>query len=52
MNEAAAEKLAWLRKEIVGKEIFMACDKGHKKGLGNFVKFISYWDPQANKVQV
>jgi len=25
----------------------MACDKGDKKGIGHFVKFLSWWDPSA-----
>ena len=31
--------------------IFFAGDKGHKNGLGIFVKTIAYWDPEKGKVE-
>ena len=32
IDETAAEKLGWLREKVVGLEVFLAADKGHKKG--------------------
>ena len=50
--ETAAEKLAWLRKEIIGKKLYMSCDKGNKKGIGHFIKFICFWDARTKQVKV
>ena len=51
IDETAAEKLAWLREELRDKVVFLACDKGHKKGIGHFVKFVCYWDDEVGKVE-
>jgi hypothetical protein len=32
--------------------VYLACDKGNKKGLGHFVKVLSWWDKKAGKVQM
>ena len=34
---------------MVGLEIFLAADKGHKKGIGHFVKFVCFWDEVLKK---
>ena len=51
IDETAAEKLAWLREELRDKVVFLACDKGHKKGIGHFVKFVCYWDDKVGKAE-
>ena len=51
IDETAAEKLAYLRDSVVGKKIYLSCDKGNKKGIGHFVKIVSYWDDDTKKVR-
>jgi len=31
---------------LSGKKTHIACDKGNKKGVGHFVKHLSWWDPR------
>ena len=52
VDETAAEKLAWFRREIRGKVLFGSFDKGHKKGIGHLVKFIAFWCDTTDMVQV
>ena len=46
----ATELLLILSEQIKGKRIFLACDKGNKRGVGHFVKIISYYDRDLTKV--
>ena len=32
--------------------VYLACDKGNKKGLGHFVKVLSWWDKKTGKVKM
>ena len=50
IDETAAEKLAYLRESVKGKFLYLSCDKGNKKGIAHFVKIISYWNEDENKV--
>ena len=50
IDETAAEKLAWLRQKVEDKLLYLSCDKGHKKGIGHFVKYISFYDDIQDKV--
>ena len=50
VDETAAEKLAWLRKKIDDHLLYLSCDKGHKKGIGHFVKYLSFYDGDLDKV--
>ena len=52
IDNTAASKLVWVWIEVKRKIIVFAYDKGHKGGIGYFVKFIAYWDDKENKVQV
>jgi hypothetical protein len=33
------------------KHVFLSCDKGNKKGIGHFVKILSWWDKQMERVR-
>ena len=33
------------------EHVFLTCDKGNKKGLGHFVKILSWWDDTLEKVR-
>ena len=49
--EYAVDCLLLLSDKVAGKKIFMTCDKGNKKGLGHFVKVLSWWNPIQKKVE-
>ena len=51
IDEIAEEKLAFLRIDIADKIVYLACDKGNKKGIGHFVKHLSFYDDVKDKVQ-
>ena len=34
------------------EHVYMTCDKGNKKGLGHFVKVLSWWDEAMDKVRI
>jgi len=40
----AARDTMFLGDSLVNKQIFMSCDKGNKKGVGHFVKVLSWWN--------
>ena len=46
MHQATRDTLQ-LGDNLMNKRIYMACDKGNKKGVGHFVKYLSWWDPMA-----
>jgi len=46
MHQATQDTLQ-LGDNLMNKRIYMACDKGNKKGVGHFVKHLSWWDPMA-----
>ena len=39
----AAENLFKLGEKVKGKHVFLSCDKGNKKGVGHFVKVLSWY---------
>jgi hypothetical protein len=43
MYRFAAENLLELGEKIKGKFVFLSCDKGSKKGVGHFVKVLSWF---------
>jgi len=43
MNQAARDIMA-LGVQMSDEKIHLACDKGNKKGIGHFVKALSWWD--------
>lgn len=44
MYTFAAENLLELGEKLKGKYVFLSCDKGNKKGVGHFVKVLSWFD--------
>jgi len=52
-NQAARDTMS-LGHEIRDSKIYIACDKGNKKGIGHFVKYLSWWkrDDPGVKVQL
>ena len=42
--EQASMCLYSFGKTLEGKHVFLACDKGNKKGVGHFVKMLSFWN--------
>jgi hypothetical protein len=51
MFEFAAENSYELGRKLEGKLVFLACDKGNKKGVGHFIKILSWYDGEANEVK-
>jgi len=43
-NQATRDTMT-LGEDLKESKIFIACDKGNKKGVGHFVKVISTWNP-------
>ena len=39
-----------LGERLKGQKVFLACDKGSKKGVGHFVKVFSYWCEESMRV--
>ena len=46
----AVDCLILLADKLGGAKLFMTCDKGNKKGLGHFVKVLSWWNALEEKV--
>ena len=42
--DRAAELLLHLSSMLQNKRVYLSCDKGNKKGVGHFVKVLSYYD--------
>ena len=53
VSRAAAKRMVVLKKELENKniKIYIACDKGNKKGISHFVKYITYWCRKRNRVK-
>ena len=52
LEEVAAAKLAWLKNQIAAVEkVYLGCDKGNKKGIEHFIKYVSWWDADLKKIQ-
>jgi len=49
MHQATRDTLQ-LGDKLTGKKTCIACDKGNKKGVGHFVKHLSWWDPATRDV--
>ena len=47
----AARDTILLGSTLINQVIYMACDKGNKKGIGHFVKIVCWWDRQLKSVQ-
>jgi hypothetical protein len=47
----AAENMYQLSIKLANKKIFLACDKGNKKGISHFVKVLSWYDPDTISVK-
>jgi len=50
LHQATRDTIA-LGRKLIGKRMCLACDKGNKKGVGHFVKALSWWTP-TGRVQV
>ena len=48
----AARDTMSLGRKISTKKIYLSCDKGNKKGIGHFVKYLSWWNKDDPKVDV
>jgi hypothetical protein len=46
----AAENMYQLGIKIKNIQVFLSCDKGNKKGVGHFVKILSWYDKQTKSV--
>jgi hypothetical protein len=46
----AAENMYQLGVKVVGIQVFLSCDKGNKKGVGHFVKILSWYDDKTKSV--
>ena len=51
MFEQAAKCLVSFAVELRDKRVFLSCDKGNKKGVGHFVKMLSYWNDSKSAVE-
>ena len=47
----AADNMVWLSHELDNRLVFLSCDKGNKKGIDHFVKYLS-WIDCTGKLQV
>jgi hypothetical protein len=47
----AAENSIALGEYLKNKVVFLSCDKGNKKGIGHFVKILSWWDVAEERVR-
>jgi hypothetical protein len=52
MYDFAAENVLELGQKILGKPVFLSCDKGNKKGVGHFVKVLSWFNDGYVQKQV
>jgi hypothetical protein len=52
MFSFAAENLLELGEKLKGKLVFLSCDKGSKKGIGHFVKVLSWFDGTRVQKQI
>jgi len=50
MFEFAAENTLELGRKLQDKVVFLSCDKGNKKGVGHFVKILSWYDSKKKSV--
>jgi hypothetical protein len=46
----AAENIYHLGSKIKGLFVFLSCDKGNKRGVGHFVKILSWYDTKTKSV--
>jgi len=51
LHQAARDTMT-LGAIVANKYIYLACDKGNKKGVGHFIKMLSCWNSEAGKVDV
>jgi len=47
----AARDTMFLGDSLLNKKIYISCDKGNKKGVGHFVKMLSWWDEKQHRVK-
>ena len=54
INEDSIDVIMSIRNEIFKDKciLYLACDKGNKKGLYHFVKIISWWSKTNNQVEL
>ena len=53
VTRLAAKKMAMVRSELSDNDIkiYIACDKGNKKGISHFVKYLTYWCKKSGRVR-
>ena len=49
--EYAAENSYKLGQKLEGKLVFLSCDKGNKKGVGHFIKILSWYNTDTFSVK-
>ena len=54
MVDYASDCLFEIGNHLKGKHVFIACDKGNKKKVGHFIKFLCWWDEsqQCSRTQL
>ena len=51
MYEQASMCLLGFGQSMKDKLVFLACDKGNKKGVGHFIKMLSFWNIHSGAVE-
>jgi len=51
MNNQAARDTMSLGKQIRTKRVYLACDKGNKKGVSHFIKYLAWFDFEQMQVK-
>ena len=53
LEEEAAKKFILTRNELSDEEVklYLSADKGHKKGIGHFVKYLSFFSKVNDRVK-
>ena len=51
--KSAARNFVVVKDEVSDRriKIYFACDKGNKKGISHFVKYIAYWSAKEKRVK-
>jgi len=49
-SNSARHTVPWRQLQLIDKRIYVSCDKENKKGVGHFVKVLSWWDESSHGV--
>ena len=51
--DGSVESMLWLQRQLKdAAAVFIACDKGNRKGIGHFPKVLSWWSKKENRVMM